>query len=291
MPTNINLEYVVVSPVKDEERFVRETLEAMVRQTVRPTKWVIVDDGSRDGTSAILEEYREKHDWIVVINSTRAGGRGPGSPVVQAFNHGYEVIRDSDWDLVVKLDCDLRFREDYFEELLKRFREDPTLGIASGVYLEDHGGGWEVVPMPPYHTMGACKVIRKACFQQIGGFLPARGWDTVDEIRAQMNGWKTVHFPELKMHHLKLEGSGIGFVRTNMMHGEIYYKTGGGALFFLLKFLHRIVCGKPFFIGALVMGYAYGKCHITRQPRIVSKAEGDFYRSLLNGRIFRRAAS
>ena len=119
--------------------------------------------------------------------------------------------------------------------MMARFADNPSLGIASGVYLEQEQGSWVAIEMPPYHAAGACKMMRSDVFRQIGGFVQSRGWDTVDEIRAQGLGWKTQHFEDLQFRHLKREGSGIGPVPTSVMHGEVYYLTGGGKLFFVLK--------------------------------------------------------
>ena len=145
---------------------------------------------------------------------------------------GYDLVRNEAYDFIVKFDCDLDFAPDYFERLLRRFQEDPKLGIASVVYLENRNGKWKQVKMPPYHAAGQTKVVRAKCFADIGGFVVSRGWDTVDEIRAHAMGWNTRHFEDLFFYHLKAEGSGIGFLRTNEMHGEIFYLTGGGQLFF-----------------------------------------------------------
>ena len=111
--------------------------------------------------------------------------------------------------------------------------------------------------MPAYHAFGACKVVRSRCFEEIGGFPAAAGWDTVDEIKAWDRGWRTAHFADLPVRHHKREGSGIGPVRTSRMHGEIYYVTGGDPLFLLFKVLHRLTAA-PVFVSAwaLAQGYA-----------------------------------
>ncbi|PKN67982.1 MAG: glycosyltransferase family 2 protein [Deltaproteobacteria bacterium HGW-Deltaproteobacteria-12] len=277
--------YILVSPVKDEEKYITETLNSVVNQTIKPSRWIIVDDGSSDKTPEIIESYRKQFPWIEVLKTERNTARQPGSPIVNAFNRGYDLIKDSQFDFVVKLDCDLRFAPDYFEKLLQQFAQDPKLGIGSGIYLQNHGKGWLPVKMPAYHTAGACKFIRKACFTQIGGFIAAKGWDTVDEIRAQMRGWHTKHFVDLHMYHLKNEGSGIGFVKTNAMHGEIYYLTGGSKMFFMLKVLHRIIKGRPFIIGGIMVLYGYLKTVLQRRQRLVTDEEAKFYSRLLNSRI------
>ena len=283
--------YILVSPVKDEEQYIETTIRAVLNQTIRPSKWIIVDDGSRDRTRAIAEKYAQEFPWITLVPHMRDAARQPGSGIIRAFNVGYERVRDLDHDFIVKFDCDLDFPPDYFEQLLVRFRQDPQLGIASGIYLETRGGKWEPVKMPAYHAAGQTKMVRSKCFADIRGFVESRGWDTVDEIRAQSMGWKTRHFEELYFHHLKTEGSGIGFLRTNKMHGEIYYLTGGGYLFFLLKFFDRLFLGRPFFLGGMMMLWGYLKPLLTRRPRLVDNSEAKLYQHMLNHRIMERLSS
>src|SRR3989475_12031938 len=176
---------------------------------------------------------------MAVLPLARESGREPGSAIIRAFEAWYRLVQDVDFDFVVKLDCDLDFAPDYFQRLIDKFHRDPTLGIASGTYLEKRNGRGLRVPMPAYHAAGASKVVRAKCFAEIGGFVPSPGWDTIDEIRALMKGCKTPHFEELSFYHLKDEVSGIVFLRTTFMHGEIHYLGVDGRLFFLFKFLHR----------------------------------------------------
>lgn len=283
--------YIIVSPVKDEERYVERTLRSVIGQTLKPVLWVIVDDGSRDSTSAIIHRYLPKNPFIRLVRNPNAGVRQPGSAVIRAFNCGYESIGPMDYDFIVKLDCDLSFGPDYFESLLGKFMVDRQLGIASGVYHEvGKDGSWREVAMPLYHAAGASKVIRRKCFEEIGGFIVAAGWDTVDEIRAMAIGWKTGHFSDLKMKHHKSEGSGIGTLRTSIMHGQIYYLTGGGKLFFLLKFLHRMG-SKPYVIGGFALLWGYLKPLRERKAPLVTKAEAECYQKLLSERLQVRTRS
>jgi hypothetical protein len=169
--------------------------------------------------------------------------------------------------------------------LLARFDADARLGIASGVYSESVDANvWEEILMPSYHAAGASKVIRRTCWDEIGGFVLSRGWDTVDEIRAMQRGWRTTHFRDLPMKHWKREGTGIGPIKTSAMHGEIYYLTGGGWLFFLLKVMHRVK-GRPFAIGALAMVWGYLRAEFSGKERLVTVDEARCYRALLNERI------
>lgn len=281
--------YVIVSPVKDEERYVELTLRSVTGQSLKPVLWVIVDDGSKDGTLAIIRRYLDSNPFIRLVCNPGARTRQTGSAVIRAFNLGYKSIGRTDYDVIVKLDCDLSFGSDYFEKLIERFAGDPKLGIASGTYLDQgHTGEWKQVTMPAYHAAGACKVIRRECFEEIEGFVVAAGWDTVDEIRAMTRGWKTMHFQDLQMKHHKREGSGVGVIKTSIMHGEIYYLTGGSKLFFLLKMIHRIGT-KPYGSAALALLRGYCKSMWEGKKLLVTETEARCYRSLLHGRMLGQA--
>lgn len=277
--------YILVSPVKDEEKYIERTIQCVLQQKVLPSAWIIVDDGSRDSTRAIVEKYLSAHNWITLLTLSTGLQRQPGSGIIRAFNVGFEHVKDRNFDFIVKFDCDMDVPDNYFAGLLERFERDPDLGIASGIYLEEKNGAWLPVKMPHYHAAGQTKMVRARCFAEIGGFVASRGWDTVDEIMAQARGWKTRHFDDLYFFHLKKEGSGIGFLRTNQMHGEIYYLTGGSKRFLLLKALHRLIFGKPFFVGGVLMVWGFLKTWLSRRPKLVNREQEDLYKQLLNERI------
>lgn len=280
--------YVIISPMKDEARYVDNTLRSVTAQTLLPSLWIIADDGSQDRSPLIIEKYAKAHDWIRVWGTGRISKRDTNSAEISAFNAALQHIDVTNYDYIVKLDCDVRLSANYFETLIHRFQEDEKLGIASGMYLEETGDQWVPVAMPSYHAAGASKVLRTQCFQEIGGFVPFRGWDTVDEIRARIKGWKTGHFADLEFHHLKKEGSGMGYLRTSSIHGEIFYTTGGGALFFFLRFVHRVIHGRPYVLAPLAMLYGYVRAWVTGKKMLVGRDEAALYRQLLRRGIFER---
>jgi biofilm PGA synthesis N-glycosyltransferase PgaC len=99
--------YVVISPCRNEAPFMRQTLDSMLAQSIRPAKWVIVDDGSTDATPAILAEYAAQYQWISVVTRGDRGKRSVGPGVIEAFYAGYETVRFEDYDYLCKLDLDL----------------------------------------------------------------------------------------------------------------------------------------------------------------------------------------
>lgn len=277
--------YVVVSPVKDEAQHVELTLRSVIGQTLTPSVWIIVDDGSSDGTLEILSSYAARHSFIRIVTSARGQPRQTGTAEALAFQRGLAALGDVDFDYIVKLDGDLSFEPDYFERLLAHFEKDDRLGVGSGIYLEqDSDGRWRPVAMPFYHACGACKVVRRRCFEDIGGFLTTPGWDTVDEIRAWSRGWNTRHFRELQMRHHRPEGSAMGRLRTSVMHGEIYYLTGGDPLFLVLKVARRL-SARPILFNAIALAWGYLGAAMARKPRLVTSGEARCYRHLLRERI------
>jgi poly-beta-1,6-N-acetyl-D-glucosamine synthase len=277
--------YVIISPMKDEERFVEQTLSSVAAQSVRPARWIIVDDQSTDGTREVVRRFIAAYPWIELLEEREAWPSGSGSPIMHAFYRGLQRVAGSEFDYIVKLDCDITLPPRYFETLFAEFESDPELGIASGIYLEEAAGDWKAVRMPDYHAAGASKVVRWACFEDFGGFVRERGWDTVDEVQAQCRGWRTGHFSHVAFRHLKPEGSRAGRWRTCLMHGEVYYLSGGGPFFLALKIAHRMITGAPVVLGGCALLLGYLRPLLTGREMLVSATEARHYRRVLNHRV------
>jgi poly-beta-1,6-N-acetyl-D-glucosamine synthase len=278
--------YVIISPAKDESNYIEFTLKSVLDQSVQPLCWIIVDDGSSDSTPEIVERYRQKHPWIRLLRLGRAEERNPGPAGVRAFVAGVAALPQVEYDYLVKLDVDLELPVDYFERLLEQFEGNPRLGITSGAYLENWRGTWEVITSPDYHAVGASKVMRRQCYEDFGGFSPTLGWDTLDEVRAQMHGWNTCHFKDIQFKHLRLEGTGRGLLQTHRDNGETDYLLGVGVGFFSLKFCQRLlIWQRPLALRALALLWGYLSSACRRAPRIATREESGFYRSQLNSRI------
>ena len=130
--TSMSRRYVIISPCRNEAEFMRQTLDTVVAQSVRPARWVIVDDGSTDDTPRILAEYAALHDWITVVTRADRGRRAVGPGVIEAFYAGYETIDPNDFDYLCKLDLDLNLPPRYFEILMQRMEAEPRLATCSG---------------------------------------------------------------------------------------------------------------------------------------------------------------
>jgi glycosyltransferase involved in cell wall biosynthesis len=248
--------YVIVSPVRNEGKHIRNTLESVTRQTVQPAEWVVVDDGSRDDTPDIVREYAKTFPWIRLVERRDRGYAEPGRGVIEAFYAGYERIGHRDFDFIVKLDGDLTFGERYFESLFDRFRENPRLGMASGVCYVEINGGLERENHPEFHVRGPSKVYRRECWEQIGVLVKHLGWDSLDEIKAQYHGWDTRSYKDLVIIHHKVTGKNTGVFRWAIKLGQSDYYCGYHPLFLLAKGLRRLFL-PPYVVGGVGILWGY----------------------------------
>lgn len=259
--------YVVITPVRDEEAHVRNTLQCMVRQTILPEEWVIVNDGSTDNTGAIIDEYAARYPWIRTVHRQNRGFRQPGGGVVETFNEGYQSLRSNDWAFMVKFDGDLTFDPDYFERCFLYFAQEPQLGVAGGTICYVVNGVKKFERAPEFHVRGATKIYRRGCWEAIGGFWPAPGWDTMDEVKANSLGWSTRSFEDLHLIHHRPTGEADGLWRGLVKYGRANYICGYHPLFMLGKCLRRLGL-KPPLLGSFALMYGYVTGYLKRIPQV-----------------------
>jgi poly-beta-1,6-N-acetyl-D-glucosamine synthase len=281
--------YVVITPVRDEEMFLPSTIESMVHQTNLPLQWIIVNDGSKDNTGRIIDEYASRYPWIRPVHRKDRGFRKPGGGVVEAFNDGYRSISYSDWEFIIKFDGDLTFKPDYFERCFEEFERDSKLGLGGGVICYVTDGVTHIEEAPRFHVRGATKIYRAACWQAIGGFWPAPGWDTMDEIKANSLGWTTRSFPQLQLVHHRPTGKADGLWAGLVKYGRANYICGYHPLFMFLKCVSRLK-RKPRFIGAIGLMYGYITGYTRRIPRVNDQAAISYLRREQINRLIGRAS-
>jgi biofilm PGA synthesis N-glycosyltransferase PgaC len=261
--------YVLISPCRNESAFMRQTLDSVIGQSVRPAQWLIVDDGSTDETPQILADYAARHAWVSIITRTDRGHRAVGPGVVDAFNAGYRAIDPKDFDFVCKLDLDLLLPPRYFEILISRMNADPRIATCSGkayIYKGDrliserHGDDT---------SLGMTKFFRIDCFEEIGGFVREVMWDGIDCHLCRMHGWIACSWdePELRFVHLRPMGSSQQSIYVGRMrHGYGQYFMGTGFIFLAASALSRLN-QRPYLFGSLAIMWGWIKSAAERKPR------------------------
>jgi glycosyltransferase involved in cell wall biosynthesis len=262
--------YLVISPCRDEAKHVRRTLDSVIAQTVRPALWVIVDDGSTDGTAGILADYAARHDWIRVVPKPDRGHRAVGPGVIEAFYAGLESVRPADYPYLCKLDLDLDLPPGYFEGLIARMEAEPRIGTCSGKPYMRRGGRLVSERRGDEMSVGMTKFYRRACFEAIGGFVREVMWDAIDCHKARQLGWIAVSWddPELRFEHLRPMGSSQQSIWTGRRrHGFGQYFMGSDPLFYLATCLFRMA-EPPYVLGGLAMLQGYWGAWLRGERRL-----------------------
>lgn len=262
--------YVVITPVRNEEENIDETIRSVSDQSVRPLEWVIVDDGSTDKTAEILDRYAFQLPWIRVFHLADRGFREPGTGVIRAFNYGLHHLNEQEWEFIVKLDGDLKMERDYFERCFAEFRRDPKLAIGGGTICHRQNGILRPDSGPRFHVRGATKIYRRGFWDMSGGLLATPGWDTLDEVKANMLGWRTRSFSDTNLVHRRPTGSADGVWRNWFKNGRANYITGYHPVFVILKCVKRIP-QKPFFLSSFALFCGFVSGYFMRVPQVNDK--------------------
>lgn len=277
--------YVLITPARNEAQFLEKTIQSVVAQTVRPAKWVIVSDGSTDGTAEIANGYATQHDWIEVIQMPEHRDRQFAAKV-SAFNAGLAQLKGLDYHAVGALDADITFGSDYFEFLLQKLDENPRLGLVGTPFAED-GVTYDYRFASVEHVSGACQLFRRKCFEDIGGYVPLKsgGIDLVAVLSARMKGWGTRTFPErVSTHHRKQGHATRTGISAIIAAGEKDYILGADPLWQLFRAAYRIP-QRPYVVGGvcLLLGYLWPA--LRRKTRTIPEAVMAFRRQDQRARL------
>jgi glycosyltransferase involved in cell wall biosynthesis len=274
------MKYVLITPACNEEAFITKTLDSVVGQTVLPLRWVIVDDGSTDRTTEIVEEYTKRYPWIELLHRAQDGDRNFASKA-NAVALGLERLNAFQFEIVGNLDADVSFEPNYLEFVMQKFSEDLELGVAGTPFTQDgdYDSSKDSFEGENY-VAGPCQLFRRECFQEIGGYVPnpAGGVDWIAAMTARMKGWKVRSFPQKRFHHHRKMGTaGRSPLWALFSYGEKDYYLGGSPIWELFRVTYRMA-KKPVLLGgvALLAGYAWAA--LRRTTRAVSPELMRFHR-------------
>jgi poly-beta-1,6-N-acetyl-D-glucosamine synthase len=272
--------YVIVTPARNEAQFIELTLQSVIAQRVRPLRWVIVSDGSTDGTDEIVQKHAATNPWIQLLRMEERKSRDFAGKV-HAFNAGYAQVRELDFEVVASLDADISFDPEYFAFLLEKLQSDERLGVVGTPFQELTGEVYDYRFVSIEHVSGACQVFRRECFEQIGGYLPVRGGsiDHIAVISARMKGWKTRAYPEkVCLHHRSVGTAEHSVFHSKFRLGTKDYTIGNHPLWEIFRVAYQTT-KRPVLIGGIALGCGYISAFLKRHPRPVPKELTAFHRS------------
>jgi glycosyltransferase involved in cell wall biosynthesis len=272
--------YVIITAARDEAEFLELTLKSVVAQNVLPLKWVIVSDGSTDGTEEIVKRYAADHPWIELMRMPERQERHFAGKVY-AFQAGYARAKGVDYDVVCSLDGDISFDDQYFSYLLGKLVEDPALGLVGTPFQEEASRQtYDYRFVSIEHVSGACQVFRRECFEQIGGYVAVKGGsiDHIAVVTARMKGWKTRTFTEkMCLHHREMGTAEHGVLTARFKIGVKDYAFGNHPVWELFRTVHQMT-NKPLIAGGVALMCGYLWAAIRRNERPVSPELVAFYR-------------
>lgn len=263
--------YVLITPARNEAQFIEQTIKSVLSQTALPLKWVIVSDGSTDGTDEIVSKYARDHHWMELVRMPERSERHFAGKVY-AFNAGYSKVEDLEYDVIGCLDADISFDEKYLSFLMGKMADDPTLGVVGTPFKDGPNQTYDYRFTNIEHVSGACQLFRRECFQQVGGYLPIKGGciDHVAVLTARMKGWKTRTFTEkVCLHHRAMGTAQQNLLMARFRNGGKDYAIGNHPVWELFRAVYQMT-RKPLIVGGLVVAVGYGWAAIRRVQRPVS---------------------
>jgi biofilm PGA synthesis N-glycosyltransferase PgaC len=265
------LKYVLITPARDEAEHIEGTIQSVIKQTVRPIKWVIVSDGSTDGTDDIVRKYTLDNPWIELVRAPERRERHFAGKV-HAFNAGYARLNELEYAAIGNLDADISFDEDYFSFLLSKLVDDPKLGLVGTPFRDASSAVYDYRFTNIDHVSGACQLFRRECFEAVGGYVPVKGGciDHIAVLTARMKGWKTRTFTEkVSRHHRAMGTAQQGMLMARFKNGGKDYAIGNHPAWELFRAVYQMT-KRPFIIGGLMIVSGYGWAAVRRVERPVS---------------------
>lgn len=285
------MDYVIVTPAYNEEKYIGQTIDSVLSQTILPKVWVIVDDGSIDGTADVIRRKAEQHPWIRYVFRPKTDGQTYFASGVHAILAGIEEISDISFDYIAILDADISLFDSYYATIFQLFSQDPKLGIASGNSADRLGGRIKKHLYDRRSCGKAIMVFRRQCYDDIGGLMPMKygGEDTCACFMARMKGWKTWAFHELLVMHNKPLGTGASgnLLKIRFWQGIGEYFLATHPLFLIAKSLRRCIKESPILIGGLARMAGFVYAHFMGEERQISDELIKYIRSEQRNRVIK----
>ncbi len=265
--------YALVTPARNEARTLGQTIAAVALQTLPPVEWVVVDDGSTDATAAIVREAAGRLPFLRLIDRRDRGHDLVGAGVVAALRDGFAALA-TDCDFIGKLDADIVPPPDHYARLLAVMAAHPRLGIASGREQVRNAAGELVTEKRlRFHPVGAARVWRRQVLVDNGGLVESLGWDTLDVVRARVNGWLTTNLDGLPVLHQRPLGGRGNLADGVRRRGRASYLLGYSRLYFAARVLFFTWAQTPRPWQAWWLFQGYWRALRAGEPRIVNAAE------------------
>ncbi|MBC8185137.1 glycosyltransferase family 2 protein [candidate division KSB1 bacterium] len=264
--------YVLITAARNEEKYIEKTIQSVINQSILPQEWIIVSDGSTDNTDKIVLKYKNKYDFIELVQTSGDQTRNFGSKA-KAVNFGSKLLTTHDYFFIGNLDADVSFDSTYYENILMKFNQNKNLGIAGGTRYDLVNGKFHKVNCAKNSVGGPFQFFRRECFEKIGGYTASRfgGVDAIAEVQTRMNGWEVESFAEFAIYHYRATGTAISnSLAARYRIGVLDYVLGYHPVFEIVRIAGRLL-ERPVIFGSLVILSGFIFAAIKRYKRPVNE--------------------
>ncbi len=272
--------YVLITPAFNEVQRLSQTIESVLNQTVWPLRWILISDGSNDGTDGIMKSWEARVDFISYIRREKDSGVSGFKSKVAAIQEAYANLHALTFEYVGILDADITLPPIYYEQVIAKFKRNPLLGISGGFIFEQHKGRFESRPANTTRSVaGGIQLFRRCCYELIGGHqpMPHGGEDWLCEIMARKKGWEVLGFPDIVAFHHNPSDAKRGALKEAIRQGKMDYSVGSHPLFELIKCVRRLQ-ESPFGLRALLRIFGFTCSAIKGARKAVSVEVVDYLR-------------
>lgn len=279
--------YVLITAAKNEQAYISSTISAVLRQTIQPVRWIIVSDGSTDGTDEIVRRYAAENPFIQFLRRESSADKANFASKVYALRIGYEKLTGLDYDFLGHLDADISFGEGYYENVMDRFARNPRLGIAGGFVYEAQRGRFVNRKSNSNRSVaGGIQLFRRECYEVIGGFIPLKcgGEDWYAEIVARMNGWDVEAFPDCIAFHHKSGKTVRGAIKEFLREGAMDYALGSHPAFEIIKCIYRLK-EKPYLLSSMLRLARFTLAYLRREEKQIPSVVAEYLRKEQMARV------
>jgi biofilm PGA synthesis N-glycosyltransferase PgaC len=267
MNTDANsFKYVLITAVKNEEKYIEQTINSIISQTIKPIVWVIISDGSTDRTDEIISKYTSNNDFIKFLRYVNTSDNKQISyRKVSAINYGLSHLAGVEYDYIGCLDGDVTFNTTFYEQLIEKVQRNEKIGLAGGYIYNVFKTGLGSFCTSPTSVGGAIQFFRRKCFEDINGYLPVAFEDAIANVSSRMHGWKVQSFSDLIVYHHKPSGiAGRNIFKAKFNVGKVEHLTGDHPVFQFIRSLSHLT-RRPVFIGAFLRIAGFWSSMIRRE--------------------------